>query len=99
MILRIVKMTFKPESIGQFLEIFKTSSPSIRQFPGCRYVELVRDSNTPTIFFTISHWDSENDLDIYRNSELFSRTWNQTRKLFSDKAEAWSTQSVLKHID
>ncbi|MCB0397901.1 MAG: antibiotic biosynthesis monooxygenase [Flavobacteriales bacterium] len=90
MLTRIVKMTFRPEHCQDFRRIFERVSPMIRAFPGCKGVKLYCDVNSPAIFFTYSIWDSETDLEAYRQSELFSTTWTETKKLFAEKAEAWS---------
>lgn len=92
MIRRIVKMTFEPGKENDFLEIFKVSGHLIRGFNGCKGVDLLRDKNTPNIFFTFSLWESEEHLNNYRHSELFQTTWAKTKALFADKPQAWSTE-------
>ncbi len=91
MIKRIVKLTFQPEKVGDFLAIFRESSGLIRDFPGCHHVELLRCSEPDNIFFTYSFWEDAPALERYRRSELFRSTWNRTRQLFARKPEAWST--------
>lgn len=90
MITRVVKMTFKPESVQGFKEIFYDSQKLIRAFEGCNQVDLMRDLNNECVFFTLSFWDSEEDLNAYRQSYLFKNTWSKVKPLFSEKAEAWS---------
>lgn len=90
MIIRIVKMTFTEQNVPAFLDLFDKTSNKIRNFPGCNHLELLRDVRNPNIFFTYSHWDSTDDLDNYRNSELFADVWGKTTVLFSEKAAAWS---------
>jgi quinol monooxygenase YgiN len=90
MITRVVKMTFKPESVQGFKEIFYASQKLIRAFEGCNRVDLMRDLNNECVFFTLSFWDSEEDLNAYRQSYLFKNTWSKVKPLFSEKAEAWS---------
>ena len=94
MFVRIVKMTFDAHKTDQFLENFNENKDKIRNFEGCRLLELYRDKNTPTIFFSYSYWDSEKDLNNYRNSELFKTVWAKTKVLFSDKPEAWSVDKL-----
>lgn len=96
MIKRIVKMTFRPEEVGHFVEqVFEQSKASIRVFPGCRHMELLRSRAQPNnVLFTLSFWESENDLERYRQSELFQQTWAKTKVLFAEKAEAWSVDVV-----
>ncbi|GJM35236.1 MAG: antibiotic biosynthesis monooxygenase [Saprospiraceae bacterium] len=90
MIKRIVKLTFRPEEIDNFLAIFETKKEAIRQFPGCQHLELWRNLEPDNIFFTYSYWDAEADLEAYRHSELFKTTWKATKVLFDGKPEAWS---------
>ena len=90
MITRVVKMTFKPETVQGFKEIFYASQKLIRAFEGCNRVDLMRDQNNECVFFTLSFWDSEEDLNAYRQSYLFKNTWSKVKPLFSEKAEAWS---------
>ena len=94
MIVRIVKMTFIKGKENEFLEIYSENNEFIRHFKGCTHLELLRDKNDPTIFLTYSHWDSENDLENYRNSELFKKVWNKTSLLFSENASAWTTEKT-----
>ncbi|MDP3468242.1 MAG: antibiotic biosynthesis monooxygenase family protein [Daejeonella sp.] len=90
MITRIVKLTFKPESVQGFKEIFYASQKQILAFEGCIRVDLMNDINNECTFFTLSYWTSEEDLDNYRYSYLFINTWSKVKPLFSEKAEAWS---------
>jgi heme-degrading monooxygenase HmoA len=98
MIIRIVKMNFQPDKVHDFLEIFNSSKHLIRSFNGCLHLELLKDLKSPNLFFTYSYWESEADLNNYRNSELFENVWSKTKILFSEKAEAWSVvqQSVIE---
>lgn len=95
MIIRIVKMTFETNKVADFLTIFEASKKLIRNMEGCSHLELLKDVKTPTIFFTYSHWENENDLNTYRNSELFKSVWSKTKILFAEKPEAWSVTSIL----
>ena len=91
MIKRIVKMTFRPEAVQTFVDdVFEPSKSRIRAFPGCRHMELLQFIQEPNILFTLSYWDGEEDLEAYRRSELFRTTWEKTKALFADRAEAWS---------
>jgi quinol monooxygenase YgiN len=90
MITRLVKMNFREESVNEFLEIFNANKNLIASFEGCHSVELQQEINSPTIFFTISKWRSEDDLENYRKSELFKGVWAKTKVLFAEKAEAWT---------
>jgi heme-degrading monooxygenase HmoA len=94
MIVRIVRMQFRPGEAGAFLEIFNGSKHLIRQFEGCQHLSLYTEAGLPDVFFTYSVWDTVEHLDAYRNSELFRGTWVRTKALFADKAQAWSMDEV-----
>jgi len=95
MFIRIVKMSFHPENIPAFLENFEIIKDEIRNAPGNRFLELYQDKNNPCLFFTYSYWETEGDLENYRNSALFDGVWTFTKKLFNDKPEAWSLNKVV----
>lgn len=95
MIIRIVKMTFHPEKIKEFENIFNESKHLIRNMEGCSHLELLNDVNETNIYFTYSYWESENDLNNYRNSDVFAKVWAKTKTLFSAKPEAWSVEQKI----
>jgi quinol monooxygenase YgiN len=95
MIVRIVQMTFEPQQVDNFLALFEERKALIRGFEGCSHLELWQDANKPNIFFTYSHWQSEQHLDHYRFSELFKDTWARTKALFADKPQAWSVNQKM----
>lgn len=90
MITRIVKLTIRPEAVEEFKKIFYESQKLIRAFDGCLKLDLMRDLNNQSVFFTLSFWQNEDDLEAYRQSYLFRSTWAKVKILFSEKAEAWS---------
>lgn len=90
MLIRIVKMSFIENKVEQFLANFNANKVKIRNTKGCNLLELYRDRANPNIFFTYSYWDTEQDLEHYRNSELFTTIWARTKELFNAKPEAWS---------
>ena len=71
MFVRIVKMSFHQEHIPAFLANFELMKTKIRNAEGNRLLELYQDKNNPCIFFTYSYWETEDDLENYRKSELF----------------------------
>ena len=94
MFTRIVKMEFIVEEIPAFLANFETVKEKIRAFQGCSFLELYRDKNDSSIFFTYSRWEDEKDLEKYRNSELFKNVWATTKIKFRSKAQAWSVDTL-----
>ncbi len=94
MLIRIVKMDFEPEKVQTFLALFSATKDKIASFKGCTHLELLNNVEEKNIYFTYSYWESEVDLEAYRNSELFKSTWAKTKVLFRNKAEAWSVVRV-----
>ncbi len=90
MIKRVVKLSFRPEEVSAFEELFKSTRDRIASFEGCLKLELHREKNAANIYFTVSYWESEEALNKYRESELFASTWAKTKVLFNAKPEAWS---------
>ena len=94
MIIRIVKLSFAPEKVQDFLKIFDKYEDKILSFEGCVHLELLNDINTPNVYFTYSHWQEEAYLGAYRDSDLFKDVWAQTKVLFNDKPQAWSVKRI-----
>jgi len=90
LLIRIVRLTFRPEALDAFLTIFDASAPHIRAFPGCTHLALWQDEATPHILTTCSHWTDADALATYRRSALFKLTWAQTKPLFADAPLAFS---------
>jgi heme-degrading monooxygenase HmoA len=88
-------MSFHQENIPAFLENFENMKEKIRNSQGNRFLELYQDKNNPSVFFTYSFWETEQDLENYRQSALFDEVWTFTKKLFNDKPEAWSVDKLV----
>ena len=43
---------------------------------------------------TLSYWDSERDLEAYRNSELFKDVWGRVKVLFGAPTQALSLNKI-----
>ena len=88
--IRIVKMTFQPEKVDEFLAMFNERKNKIRNFEGCQHLELWQDRSHNNVFFTYSVWDKPDSLQHYRRSDLFKDIWSKAKACFADKPEAWS---------
>ena len=95
MFVRIVKMSFQLDKIDIFLEKFHYYKEQIRNAPGNQLLELYQDKNNPELFFTYSYWNSEVDLENYRNSSLFEEVWSFTKQYFNARPEAWSFDKLV----
>ena len=95
MVKRIVMMELQPGTEGIFLKIFEGVKNEIRSQKGCMGLELLRGTDKEeTSIWTISLWQSVDDLETYRASALFHKTWSEVRLLFSAKAQAWTLASI-----
>jgi len=90
MLVRIVKLTFKEETLPTFFQEFEIHKNTIASFPGCRGMKLLKGIDEPTVIMTYSHWDDLAALDRYRASDLFSGLWTKIKPMFGNKPEAWS---------
>lgn len=94
MITRLVKMTFRSDKLGAFEDTFHSMQPGIRNFEGCLSVELHKDAANPSVYFTISCWESSEALENYRSSEFFRSAWARVKPMFVEKAIAWTLAPV-----
>ena len=90
MLIRIVKLTFKEESLDFLFNEFDKNKNQIVNFPGCQGMKLLQDLKQKNIIMTYSHWDDEKALNKYRSSDVFSKLWSKIKIHFSDRPEAWS---------
>lgn len=97
MIVRFVKLCFRPDEVETFLALFDRTRDRIRHFEGCTHLELLHDTADPRVFFTYSIWQNAEALDRYRESELFQSTWRQTKILFDQAPQAWSLTAYEPH--
>lgn len=89
-IIRIVRMTFQPEKCAEFENLFESVRLKILSMPGCSSLSLKRDASQSNVYYTMSHWDSEESLHAYRHSALFQQTWALTKAMFADAPQAYS---------
>ncbi len=95
MLVRIVKMHFQQREIKNFKQLFEEKKNYIRNFEGCRFLELYQDQQNNSIFFTYSYWENDAALQNYRHSALFKEVWAKTKIKFEHKAEAWSVNKLV----
>ena len=91
MIIRIVKLQFQKDKLDDFLFIFNQTKTKVSNFEGCLGMQLVQDLANPAVFFTYSHWESEQALSNYRQSDVFKIIWKNIKPWFEKPAEAYST--------
>lgn len=96
MIKRFVKLTLDIEKMDHFMAVLDQNIDKIRASQGCSHLEILSDIHAPGSVWTFSLWDTEEDLNNYRNSTLFKGVWSEFKKCFSGKPEAWSTQTIRR---
>ena len=94
MLYRIVRMEFEASRKDDFIRAFYSKQPFIKAFPGCIDVALMQDERDVNSMATWSLWESNNDLEAYRSSDLFKETWDNVKPMFSGKPKAYS---LTKH--
>ena len=94
MIVRIVKMHFAADQVVRFQTMFDEIKDSVRNQPGCTFLELYQGTDDPQTFFTYSYWNSTADLNNYRDSALFKEIWPKTKAMFDQKPEATSVTKI-----
>ena len=87
-------MTFQEDKVEEFKNIFNRIKQKIRTFPGCNHLELQKDYHSENIYSTYSHWENDEALNNYRNSELFTEVWEQTKILFLEQPIAFSNTMI-----
>jgi heme-degrading monooxygenase HmoA len=90
MIVRIVRMSFQHEKVEVVKSFLEDVRGSIIRFSGCEHLDILQDLNQKNVFFSYSHWRSEQDLENYRQSEFFKETWARAKLWFIEKPCAWS---------
>ncbi len=94
MIVRIVRMQFRPDEVKAFHALFAERRARIAGFIGCRHLELWQETGSEAVFFTYSHWEGEEALARYRASRFFRDTWALAKALFAAPAQAWSASVI-----
>ena len=94
MLIRTVRMTFRPDRLDAFLTLFRGARPQIALAPGCQHLELWQDARFPNVLTTYSQWDGADALNAYRQSDLFRTTWRKTTPLFAAAPVAHSQTRV-----
>jgi quinol monooxygenase YgiN len=94
MITRIVMLNFQPDRVDEFLEIFNQNKQVLAKSDGCIRLEIFKRTNDTDTYVTISNWQSEEHLEMYRQSELFKDIWSKVKPLFNNKAQAWTLNTL-----
>ena len=86
----MVRLTFSPETVDAFDALYTQFEQHIQARPGCRMVWAMKVPGHPCQRATLSFWETQEDLDVYRKSTLFGEVWPATKALFAAPPEAQS---------
>jgi len=89
-------MHFTEAGVEEFLQIFNQHKDAIRNVQGCTHLQLLKDTDDPLTYTTLSYWDNSQSLDNYRKSELFGRVWGSVKTLFSERSQAFSLEKFIE---
>jgi quinol monooxygenase YgiN len=95
MIIRIVELSIEPGRLDDAKQLLKEVAPKVRAMKGCSFLEILNDIHDTSHFTTYSYWDSEADLNAYRDSETFMKFWRAIKPHFKAKARAWSSTRLV----
>lgn len=95
MVTRIVKLQFQKDKAEDFLAFFETIKHKVNNYPGCAGMRLIQDIHRPEIFMTYSLWETEEQLNGYRDSQTFGEVWPIIKPWFDARPEAWTTDVVF----
>lgn len=97
MIVRIVELSLQPDKLVQSKILLEEVAPKVRAMKGCSFLEILDDIHDESRFTTYSYWDSEEDLNRYRDSETFVNFWKALKPNFKAKARAWSSERLVRY--
>ena len=86
----MVRLTFSPETVDAFDEMYVQFEARIEAWPGCQMVRSMKVPGQPCQRATLSFWETQNDLDAYRKSTLFGEVWPATKAFCAAPPEAQS---------
>ena len=97
-VIRIVRMEFEQGRSEAFDALFTLSQSKIEAFDGCSKVTLLKSSNEPDVRTTLSWWDHEEALNLYRQSKLFGEIWPATKAGFCSAPLAWTSDWPMDDV-
>lgn len=81
MITVVAQSTFRPETLGTVLDLYRRLVDQTRTEAGCRRYELFRDRNDPSCLTMIEEWESETALAAHSSNPKFLELVGQLRPL------------------
>jgi len=86
--MRLVYARIRPDSIYELKNTYEEKIiPRLKKTPGCLYVGVIVIEPEHDIGFSMTLWESHNDLQAYENSGLYQESLNDIRPFLSDSFE------------
>lgn len=85
MFMRIVAVKIQPGKLEEFRRLYTEEIiPALRAVKGCRYAYLTDNFKEEHEIFSVTLWNSKEDVENYENSGLFDRLREKTKHTFSE---------------
>ena len=94
MVIRIVELHIQKDKLENVKLLLAEVAPKVRGMAGCTHLNILEDLYNSGHITTYSYWETEADLNAYRNSEVFKTFWAAIKPLFELPARAWSSDSL-----
>ena len=86
-IIRLIHIKIDPSEVEKAMQVWKTEcAPLMIQQKGCISEKLLRCLEAHELI-SYSEWDTEDDIELYRNSDAHKEIVRHTRALKGAKAE------------
>ena len=86
-IVRLIYVTVKPDEVQKAIELWKNHcAPLMIKQPGCLSEKLLECVDAPGEFISYSEWDSQPNIDKYRNSGAHKEIQQHARGLHGGQA-------------
>ncbi|MET0502538.1 MAG: antibiotic biosynthesis monooxygenase family protein [Candidatus Binatia bacterium] len=86
-IIRLIYVTVQPNQVKDAINLWKHHcAPLMIKQPGCLSEKLLECVDTPGEFISYSEWDSQIDIDNYRESQAHAEIQQHARALQGGRA-------------
>ena len=86
-VVRLIHVNVDPNQAAEAERIWKEDcGPLMIQQKGCRSEQLLKCDDVPGEYISYSEWESQADIDAYRESEAHKQIQNHSRLLQGAKA-------------
>lgn len=92
MYMRFLHLKINPHFVDIFQDFYEdTVLTEMQKLPGCRFVELIRSRPHADEFVSLSFWDSREDAENFKKSDVHQELLKKT-KLYLAESKEWKLQ-------